>query len=117
MTTHEKTGDGVLDVDTLRIIGDAIDGNVPRTQPERAWDDRRLHYNLVSPSNRRRLKIIVVGTGLAGAGAAAALGELGYDVESFTYHDAPRRARRLRPGTLGRQRLGLQVRQGHHQGR
>ena len=92
MTTHEKTGDGVLDVDTLRIIGDAIDGNVPRTQPERAWDDRRLHYNLVSPSNRRRLKIIVVGTGLAGAGAAAALGELGYDVESFTYHDAPRRA-------------------------
>lgn len=92
MTMEGASGSGVLDLDTLRIVGDAISGNVPDVAPERAWDDRRLHYTLVSPSNRRRLKVIVVGTGLAGAGAAAALGELGYDVESVTFHDAPRRA-------------------------
>lgn len=81
-----------IDLDSLRIIGEALDGNVPTGPSAQAWDDRRLHYDLVSPNNRRRFTVIVVGTGLAGAGAAAALGELGYDVESFTYHDAPRRA-------------------------
>src|SRR6185436_14813869 len=47
---------------------------------------------LVSPSNKRKLDIIVVGTGLAGAAAAASLGELGYQVHCFTFHDSPRRA-------------------------
>lgn len=56
------------------------------------WDYQKDHYNLVSPLNRRKFTIIVVGTGLSGAGAAAALGELGYNVKVFTYHDAPRRA-------------------------
>jgi len=56
------------------------------------WADRRLHYRMVGPLNRRKFTVVVVGTGLAGAGAAAALGELGYNVESFTFHDAPRRA-------------------------
>ena len=82
--------DGSLDA--LRAIGTPLDGKVPDVPAAQAWADRRLHYNLVSPNNRRKFTVIVVGTGLAGAGAAAALGELGYNVECFTYHDAPRRA-------------------------
>ena len=80
------------DLGTLRTIGAPLDGHVPDVPPAEAWDDRRLHYNLVSPNNRRKFTVIVVGTGLAGSGAAAALGELGFNVECFTYHDAPRRA-------------------------
>ncbi len=57
-----------------------------------AWARRRAEYRLVSPANRGKLTVIVVGTGLAGAGVAAALGELGYHVECFTYHDQSRRA-------------------------
>ncbi|QAY74878.1 fumarate reductase/succinate dehydrogenase flavoprotein subunit [Agromyces protaetiae] len=73
--------------------GPTLDGKAPtEVAPELAWADRKLHYKLVSPLNRRKFKIIVVGTGLAGGGAAAALGELGYEVHSFTFHDAPRRA-------------------------
>ncbi|MDR1295119.1 MAG: fumarate reductase/succinate dehydrogenase flavoprotein subunit [Bifidobacteriaceae bacterium] len=80
------------DIDALRVVGREIDGHVPDVAPALAWEDRLLHYNLVNPSNRRGFTIIVVGTGLAGAAAAAALGELGYNVEVFTYHDMPRRA-------------------------
>lgn len=79
-------------LDGLRSIGSdlpSLDSQVPASE---IWADRRLHYRLVSPLNRRKFTVIVVGTGLAGAGAAAALGELGYNVESFTFHDAPRRA-------------------------
>lgn len=72
--------------------GGVIDGGAPAGPLSTAWQRRRLDYRLVNPANRRRLKVIVVGTGLAGAGAAAALGELGYEVECFTYHDSPRRA-------------------------
>ncbi|MDR3201572.1 MAG: fumarate reductase/succinate dehydrogenase flavoprotein subunit [Bifidobacteriaceae bacterium] len=81
-----------IDLDALRVIGREIDGKVPDTHPADAWADRKLHYNLVNPSNRRKFTVIVVGTGLAGAAAAAALGELGYNVEVFTFHDVPRRA-------------------------
>ncbi|HEY3427926.1 MAG TPA: fumarate reductase/succinate dehydrogenase flavoprotein subunit, partial [Acidimicrobiia bacterium] len=56
------------------------------------WDNHRFSIKLVNPANKRRFKIIVVGTGLAGASAAASLAELGYEVEVFTYHDSPRRA-------------------------
>src|SRR2546430_8186767 len=52
----------------------------------------RSHEKLVAPANRRRFDVIVVGTGLAGAAAAATLGELGYRVKVFTFHDSPRRA-------------------------
>lgn len=72
--------------------GTVLDGRVPDGDPRTAWERRRLGYKLVNPANRRKFRVIVVGTGLAGAGAAAALGELGYDVHAFTYHDAPRRA-------------------------
>ncbi len=64
----------------------------PEGDPATAWERRLLDYRLVSPLNRRKFTVIVVGTGLAGAGCAAALGELGYHVECFTFHDAPRRA-------------------------
>ncbi|MFD0867279.1 fumarate reductase/succinate dehydrogenase flavoprotein subunit, partial [Tessaracoccus lubricantis] len=69
-----------------------LDAHVPSGNPATAWARRTSEYRLVSPANRRRMTVVVVGTGLAGAGAAAALGELGYRVECFTFHDAPRRA-------------------------
>lgn len=72
--------------------GSALSGGVPAGDPATAWERRLLEYRLVSPLNRRKFTVIVVGTGLAGAGCAAALGELGYHVECFTFHDAPRRA-------------------------
>ena len=59
---------------------------------ERRWDRRRFSARLVNPANKRRLTVIVVGTGLAGGSAAATLAELGYRVLSFCYQDSPRRA-------------------------
>jgi succinate dehydrogenase / fumarate reductase flavoprotein subunit len=59
---------------------------------EERWDRRRFGGKLVNPANRRKLSVIVVGTGLAGGSAAATLGELGYHVKSFCYQDSPRRA-------------------------
>ncbi len=56
------------------------------------WQERKFEARLVNPSNRRKLDIIIVGTGLAGASAAATLGEAGYNVKSFCYQDSPRRA-------------------------
>ena len=78
-------------VDGVRV-GGVLDPAVPSGPLPSAWRRRKLDYALVQPANRRKLKVIVVGTGLAGAGVGAALGELGYEVECFTYHDAPRRA-------------------------
>lgn len=72
--------------------GEDINGHVPEGDPATAWERRRDDYKLVSPLNRRKFKVIVVGTGLAGAGCAAALGELGYNVSSYTFHDSSRRA-------------------------
>ena len=56
------------------------------------WDTYIADSKLVNPNNKRKFKVIVVGTGLAGASAAATLAELGYQVEAFTFHDSPRRA-------------------------
>ena len=65
---------------------------VPQGALADKWSNYRSDVRLVSPKNKRSFEIIVVGTGLAGASAAASLGELGYKVKSFTYHDSPRRA-------------------------
>ncbi|MCV7192975.1 fumarate reductase/succinate dehydrogenase flavoprotein subunit [Mycolicibacterium brumae] len=81
-----------MSLDDLREIGTPLAPGAPAGDPATAWERRLLDYRLVSPLNRRKFTVIVVGTGLAGAGCAAALGELGYQVESFTFHDAPRRA-------------------------
>ena len=59
---------------------------------DKKWNDYKGHVKLVNPANKRSLEVIVVGTGLAGASAAAALGELGYKVKAFCFHDSPRRA-------------------------
>ncbi len=56
------------------------------------WEDYKGHVPLVAPNNKRRIDVIIVGSGLAGASAAASLGELGYNVKCFTFHDSPRRA-------------------------
>jgi len=69
-----------------------LHSNVPAGPIERKWERRSFEMKLVNPSNRRRYDVIVVGTGLAGASAAATMGELGYQVRVFTYHDSPRRA-------------------------
>lgn len=77
----------------LFIEGGRIDdGKVPEGPIEGRWDTRRFDAKLISPANRRKLCVIVVGTGLAGASAAATLGEAGYRVSSFCYQDSPRRA-------------------------
>ena len=68
-----------------------LDGKVPAGPLKEKWDRRRQEMKLISPANKRKFTIIVVGTGLAGASAAATLGELGYTVEAFCYQDSPRR--------------------------
>jgi succinate dehydrogenase/fumarate reductase flavoprotein subunit len=74
-------------------VGDPIaDTKAPEGPIERRWEDRRFGVKLVNPANKRKLTIIVVGTGLAGGSAAASLAELGYHVKSFCYQDSPRRA-------------------------
>ncbi len=69
-----------------------LHSRVPDGPIEQKWDKARFDLKLINPSNKRKFEIIVVGSGLAGASAAATLGELGYRVKCFTYHDSPRRA-------------------------
>lgn len=69
-----------------------LDSKVPSGPIESKWTDYKFNLKLVNPSNKRKYDIIVVGTGLAGASAAASLGELGYNVKAFSFHDSPRRA-------------------------
>ncbi|HFA52163.1 MAG TPA: fumarate reductase/succinate dehydrogenase flavoprotein subunit [Bacteroidetes bacterium] len=69
-----------------------LDSKVPPGPMDEKWVEYKSKMPLVSPDNKRRLEIIVVGTGLAGASAAASFGELGYKVKCFTFHDSPRRA-------------------------
>jgi len=70
----------------------ALKNNVPEGPLAEKWINYRGSMPLVAPNNKRRLDVIVVGTGLAGASAAATMGELGYNVKAFTFHDSPRRA-------------------------
>jgi succinate dehydrogenase / fumarate reductase flavoprotein subunit len=69
-----------------------LKSNLPSGPLATAWERQRFEFKLVSPANKRRYQIIVVGSGLAGASAAASLGELGYNVRCFCYQDSPRRA-------------------------
>jgi succinate dehydrogenase / fumarate reductase flavoprotein subunit len=69
-----------------------LDGKSPTGPIENTWDKHRFDMKLVNPANKRKYKVLVVGTGLAGASAAASLAELGYNVETFCYQDSPRRA-------------------------
>ena len=69
-----------------------IDSKIPEGPLAEKWTNYKSHQKLVNPANKRRLDIIVVGTGLAGASAAASLGEMGFNVLSFCIQDSPRRA-------------------------
>ncbi|WP_124054052.1 fumarate reductase/succinate dehydrogenase flavoprotein subunit [Arcanobacterium ihumii] len=73
--------------------GEAIaDAKAPQGPLEKRWEQRKFEARLVNPANRRKLSVIVVGTGLAGGAGAASLGEMGYNVKAFFYQDSARRA-------------------------
>ena len=69
-----------------------LNSRIPSGPLAEKWDSHRFQSKLVNPANRRKYRVIVVGTGLAGASAAATLAELGYKVDAFCLHDSPRRA-------------------------
>jgi succinate dehydrogenase / fumarate reductase, flavoprotein subunit len=69
-----------------------LDAKIPSGTLENKWTDYKGHCKLVNPANKRKLEVIIVGTGLAGASAAASLGEMGYKVKAFCFQDSPRRA-------------------------
>lgn len=72
--------------------GSLLDGLVPKGPIASKWTDHKFNLKLVNPANKRKYKVIVVGTGLGGGAAAASLGELGYQVEAFCFQDSARRA-------------------------
>ena len=80
MSTVPPTSSGVLN------------DRIPPGPLAEKWQSYKDHARLVNPANKRKYTVLVVGTGLAGASAASALGELGYNVKAFTIHDSPRRA-------------------------
>ncbi len=69
-----------------------LDSKTPSGPLEKKWEQHKFESKLINPANRRKFEVIVVGTGLAGASAAATLGELGYKVKAFCFQDSPRRA-------------------------
>ena len=69
-----------------------LDSKIPSGKLDDKWVDYKGHCKLVNPANKRKMEVIIVGTGLAGASAAAAMGELGYKVKAFCFQDSPRRA-------------------------
>lgn len=74
-------------------VGDPIvNSSVPEGAIEDLWEKHKFDMKLVNPANRRKMKVICVGSGLAGASAAASLGEMGYHVQNICFHDSPRRA-------------------------
>jgi len=73
-------------------MSSVLDSKIPSGSIENKWKDNKFKMKLVNPANKRKHSVIVVGTGLAGASAAASLGELGYKVKAFCIHESPRRA-------------------------
>lgn len=91
--SHDAPADHGDDAAGYYTPGDPIrDTKAPEGPIDERWQTRKFEARLVNPANRRKLNIIIVGTGLAGASAAATLGEAGYNVKSFCYQDSPRRA-------------------------
>ncbi len=69
----------------------ALDAKVPQGPIAEKWDTARFNMKLMAPANRRKFRVIMVGSGLAGGSAAASLAELGFEVDCFAYQDSPRR--------------------------
>ena len=96
--THHFSHDAPMGGETDDAVGYYTPGEpirdtkAPEGPIDERWQTRKFEARLVNPSNRRKLNVIMVGTGLAGASAAATLGEAGYNVKSFCYQDSPRRA-------------------------
>jgi succinate dehydrogenase / fumarate reductase flavoprotein subunit len=68
-----------------------LNANIPEGPLEKKWSDYKNTCKLVNPANKRKIEVIVIGTGLAGASAAASLGEMGYKVKAFCYQELPER--------------------------
>jgi succinate dehydrogenase / fumarate reductase flavoprotein subunit len=82
-----------FDANSFYLEGAEIaDSKAPKVDIDRRWYERRFRARLVNPANRRKLDVIIIGTGLAGSSAAATLGEAGYNITCFCYQDSPRRA-------------------------
>ncbi len=79
-------------LDAMPASSSTLDAHIPDGPIEKKWDTRRFEMKLVSPANKRKKTVIVVGSGLAGASSAASMAELGYDVHCFCFQDSPRRA-------------------------
>jgi len=78
---------------SAKVTSPRLDSKVPQTDDiANMWENHKFSMKLVNPSNKRKFNVIVVGTGLAGASAAATMAELGYKVKAFSFHDSPRRA-------------------------
>ncbi|MEA5054542.1 MAG: FAD-binding protein, partial [Propionicimonas sp.] len=99
MTTTEKPAPaktraprGPKPEDFYTLGAELHDTKAPDGPIEGKWSTRKFEAKLVNPANRRKLTVIIVGTGLAGGAAAASLGEAGYNVLNFCYQDSPRRA-------------------------
>ena len=90
--TKEALGKVVDTIQQASVSSTKIDAKIPEGPLAQKWSNYKDHQKLVNPSNKRRLDIIVVGTGLAGASAAASLAELGFNVLNFCIQDSPRRA-------------------------
>jgi succinate dehydrogenase flavoprotein subunit len=91
----------------------ALDARIPEGPIEQKWDRCRSEMKLVNPANRRKHTVLIVGSGLAGAAAAATLGEQGYHVQCFSFHDTPRRAHSIaaQGGINAREELSQRWRQ------
>ena len=87
MTAMNTAETNMAETNTARL-----NAKIPAGPIAEKWDTYKSDMKLVNPNNKRKFKIIVVGSGLAGASAAASLAELGYQVDVFTFHDSPRRA-------------------------
>ncbi len=93
VTEQPATAPASVDANALFTEGEQIrDTEAPSGPIQQRWDQHKFDMKLVNPANRRKLSVIVVGTGLAGASLGASLGEAGYHVKSFCYQDSPRRA-------------------------